>query len=251
MDETDERTGLPASIEAAWGRGERPRRGPRPGLTVARIVEAAIAVADRDGLAAVSMSRVARELDTAAMSLYRYVGAKDELLTLMVDVAHGLPPAPLPGETWRAGLERWAWGFLAALRRHPWTLSIPISGPPTTPNVVEWMEDALRSMRDTGLRAAEKMSVLLMLSGYVRNDATLNAGLFAAMEAAGTSHQDLMVSYSRQLRILIQRERFPHLSAVLDSGVIDRADGPDDEFTFGLGRLLDGVEVLVRDRGGR
>ena len=64
---------LPASIEAAWGLRERPHRGPKPGLSLARIVEAGVQVAEAEGLAAVSMSRVAAELGAAPMSLYRYV----------------------------------------------------------------------------------------------------------------------------------------------------------------------------------
>src|SRR5215468_2656297 len=83
---------LPASVAAAWGVRDRPHKGPKPGLSLERIVAAAVQVADAEGLAAVSMSRVAAELGTAPMSLYRYVTAKDELLALMLDAAYG--PAP-------------------------------------------------------------------------------------------------------------------------------------------------------------
>jgi hypothetical protein len=68
-------TGLPASIEAAWGLRERPAKGPKPGLSLDRIVEAAVGVAATEGLAAVSMGRVAKELSVSTMSLYRYVAA--------------------------------------------------------------------------------------------------------------------------------------------------------------------------------
>src|SRR5262250_3052406 len=90
---------IPGSVAAAWGVRERPHRGPRPGLSLGRIVDAAVRVADAEGLDAVSMSRVAAELGTAPMSLYRYVTAKDELLALMVDAAYGPPPAQPPPET--------------------------------------------------------------------------------------------------------------------------------------------------------
>src|SRR5690348_482873 len=82
---------LPPAVAAAWGVRGRPHKGPKPGLTLARIVTAAIGVADAEGLAAVSMSRVATELGAAPMSLYRYVTGKDELLELMVDTAMGPP----------------------------------------------------------------------------------------------------------------------------------------------------------------
>src|ERR1044071_8495408 len=80
---------LPSAIESAWGLRERPPKGPRPGMSVPAIVDAAVRVADADGLAAVSMSRVAKELGAATMALYRYVGSKDELLMLMVDTGYG------------------------------------------------------------------------------------------------------------------------------------------------------------------
>src|SRR3954471_20260485 len=112
----DSEGGLPASIQAAWGRRARPTRGPRPGLTLDAIVGAGIAVATEEGLGAVSMGRVARRLGAAPMSLYRYVGAKDELLALMVDAALGPPEHErAPGESWRTGLERWAWTYHEAL----------------------------------------------------------------------------------------------------------------------------------------
>src|ERR1039458_8461205 len=82
MDE-DTGTGLPASIEAAWGLRERPHKGPKPTLSLERIVQAAMHIAVTEGLGAVSMSRVATELGGATMSLYRYVAAKDALLALM------------------------------------------------------------------------------------------------------------------------------------------------------------------------
>ena len=244
----DSETGLPASIEEAWGLRGRPKRGPKPGLGLDQIVGAAVHVAASEGLAAVSMSRIARELGSAPMSLYRYVTAKDELLALMVDAVLGPVPAPEEGEDWRAGLSRWAWGYHATLRKHPWVLRIPISGPAITPNQTAWLEDGLRSLRDTGLAEGEKLSVMLLLSGYVRNDATLMADIGAGAAAAGT--EEVMPAWAGQLRRLTDPERFPALHAALASEAFTRDDDPDDEFTFGLERLLDGVDALVRRHTG-
>jgi AcrR family transcriptional regulator len=127
----------------AWGLRARPSKGPKRGLSLARIVEAAIKVAVSEGLAAVSMSRVASELGAATMSLYRYLATKDELLTLMMDAAVGSPPVAPSDAGWREALVRWAWGYLAVLRRHPWMLRVPISGPPATPNHLAWLEVGL------------------------------------------------------------------------------------------------------------
>ncbi|HEX3724395.1 MAG TPA: TetR/AcrR family transcriptional regulator [Nitrolancea sp.] len=240
---------LPESIEQAWGVRERPRKGPKRGLSQERIIAAAVQVAERDGLAAVSMSRVAAELGASAMSLYRYFAAKDELLALMADAVYGPPSLDWNREDgWRAGMSRWAWGTLRSMRRHPWVLRIPISGPPTTPNVVLWLERGLQCLQDTGLTEAEKMSVILLVSGYVRNDATISTDIATASRAAGGSEQEIMPVYGRILTKLIDPYRFPALTAVIASGIFNVDDDPDDEFTFGLERILDGIEVLVRER---
>jgi AcrR family transcriptional regulator len=243
-------TGLPASIEAAWGVRSRPGKGPRPALSLERVVAAAARVASADGLQAVSMSRVAADLGVSTMSLYRYVAAKDELLALMADLTFEAPPAPRgPEESWRDGLSRWAWTELGVYRRNPWVLRIPISGPPVTPNAMAWLERGLGCLGDTGLREGEKLSVMLLLTGFVRSQATFQADI-AAAQAAGTTPPDpeLMRSYGRLMARLTEPERFPALHAVLAAGVFDEADEGDDEFAFGLERVLDGIETLIEKR---
>jgi AcrR family transcriptional regulator len=235
---------IPASVAAAWGRRDRPGRGPKPGLTIERIVEAGVRVASSEGLAAVSMARVAQELGASTMSLYRYVSAKEELLMLMVDAAVGTPLPAAPDEGWRDALSRWAWSQHERMRRHPWAVRVPIGGPPTTPNQVAWMEGVLWSLRDTGLAEDEKASVLLLLSGYVRNEATLTAELMDA----GFISDEQMMGYSRLLATLADPDRFPALHRLLEAGVFDRADPPEKEFGFGLERILDGIEVLISSR---
>lgn len=236
---------LPPSIAVAWGLSARPTKGPKPGLSIERIVEAAIGVARAEGIGAVSMARVATELGSSPMSLYRYVAAKDELLGLMVDSALGGPPPPPDGdEQWRDGLSRWAWGFHDALRRHPWVLRVPISGPAVTPNQTAWLENGLAALAGTGLHEGEKLSVMLLLSGFVRNEATLVADL--GTPAAGETQ--IMPSWGRLLSRLTDAESFPALHQALASGVFDQDDDPDDEFVFGLERLLDGIGALVAAR---
>jgi AcrR family transcriptional regulator len=243
-------TGLPASIEAAWGMRTRPNKGPRPGLSLERIVTAAARVAATDGIQAVSMGRVAADLGVSTMSLYRYVGAKDELLALMADLTFEAPPARRgPEESWRDGLSRWAWTELAVYRRNPWVLRIPISGPPVTPNTMAWLERGLDCLRSTGLQEGEKLSVMLLLTGFVRSQATIQADI-AAAQAAGAAPPDpeMMGSYGRLLARLADPERFPALHAVLAAGVFDVPDDGDDEFAFGLERVLDGIETLIEKR---
>jgi AcrR family transcriptional regulator len=239
---------LPASLAAAWGVHDRRGRGPKPGLDLDRIVQAAVKVAATDGLAAVSMSRVASELGASTMSLYRYVAAKDELLALMLDAGTGPPPAfPDPSIGWRDGLTLWARAVREAMIRSPWVVHLPISGPPITPQQIAWLEQALRFLRDTKLHEGEKMSVVLLISGYVWRDTTL------AIDMQNASGPDdkwprVTANYGKTLNRLLDPADFPALTATIASGIFDGPSDFEDEFDFGLERILDGVGVLVAAR---
>jgi AcrR family transcriptional regulator len=239
---------LPASLRAAWGRLPEPTRGPRPALTLPRIVEAGVRVASTEGIEAVAMSRVARALGVGTMSLYRYVKGKDELLALMVDAVFDDAPAPRgPREGWRAALARWARAHLEALQRHPWTLRVPLSGPPIMPNDVLWFERGMGCFAATGLPEGDKLCVLLLVSGFVRNEASLAADLQAA-RAARRGATSPMAGYGALLGALIDKERFPALTALVASRVFEGPDVPGAQFEFGLERILDGVAALLRGR---
>lgn len=252
---------LPPSLETAWGRRGRPSKGPKRGLSLEQIVAAAIRVGAADGFGAVSMARVAAELDAGTMALYRYVGSKRELIDLMVDTAFG-PPPPLPTETgpaesepaetgpaapatWRSALSHWAWAQLEAMTAQAWAVLAPISGPPTGPNTVAWIEQGLQCLRGTGLSESQKMSVILLVTSYVRNQVVIYAQIAEALRATGSTDQQMMLDYGRALSALIDPQRFPELTTVVASGVLSKADDMTEEFTFGLERILDGIAVLV------
>src|ERR1017187_8678958 len=139
-----------------------------------------------------------------------------------------------------------AWALRGAVRRHPWAGRTPISGLPVRPHEVAWFEQALTCLRDTGLAEAQKASVIMLLSGYVRNIASTEADIEAAIRASGDTPQEWMSSYGRMLAKLADPRRFPAISPFVAAGVFDTADDPDDEFIFGLERVLDGIEALVR-----
>ncbi|RBQ17987.1 TetR/AcrR family transcriptional regulator [Spongiactinospora rosea] len=244
-DDGESGTGLPASIEAAWGIRRRPGKGPRPGLTLSRIVQAAMDVAEAEGLPAVSMSKVAAELGVSTMSLYRYVAAKDELLMLMLDAAAGSPPEPPPGLGWRADLTWWSRQMMATHRRNPWTVQIPVFGPPITPNQLRWMEQGLRALAGTPLREDEKLGVILMLSIFVRSQ----AALFIQLETAFQGRQDdtevgALAGYNALLRKVLDPRDFPAIHGVIDAGVFDAGDSEEEDFRWALDRILDGVARL-------
>lgn len=230
---------LPHGVQALWDMRERTQRGHREGLSIERIVAAAIALADEDGLASLSMARVAKRLDFATMSLYRHVSSKDELQMLMLDVAYGTPPSLIErGAGWRAGLEKWMRAFFEVFRAHPWMLQITPSGPPLEPGQLSWLECGLRTLGDTGLRPDEKFSVMLLLIGYVR----ANAQLFSEMSI------DMVDSYGKMLANLVAEDAFPALAELVDAPTLEE---PKEVFDFGLDRVLDGVATLIALRAER
>lgn len=239
---------LPARIALAWGVAERPERTPKRELSIERIVDAAIEIADADGLGAVSMAKVAQRLGFTTMSLYRYVTSKDDLLLLMQEAVLDVefPPAHEPPD-WRAELRTWAQFTMAVFATHPWFLDVPVTGVPLTPNNLRGADTCLRAMRSTPLDEEEKMSVVLLLSGYARNAARLESDLArAADEADGGGAVDGS-TFSDALRGLVDEVRFPYLRPLVLSGSYG-AEGPIDDTAWGLERILDGLAVYIEAR---
>ncbi|WP_405635876.1 TetR/AcrR family transcriptional regulator [Streptomyces sp. NBC_01178] len=240
---------LPTSLEAAWGLRGRPAKGPKPGLSLERIVAAAVGVATADGLAAVSMGRVAQELGASTMSLYRYVSAKDELYVLMQEEALGAPEpltALANGAGWRAALAEWAAAQRSRYHDHLWALRIPIGGPPATPNSIAWWEQGLQALEGSGLGEGDKTSVILLVSNFIRSEALMMSDLAAAAVARGMGPEELAASHERTLKRLVDPVRHPGVARQLSSGMMSEPDDPEYEFTFGMGVLLDGVAELIR-----
>lgn len=232
---------IPPVVELAWGLREEPVKGPKRALSIDRIVAAGIEIARTDGLAAVSMGRVAAAVESSPMALYRYLNGKDELIELMADTALGGPPDAVPGESWRAGLERWSRAQYAAAKADAWAIRAPVTGPPALPNSVRWMERGLACLAGTGLDEGSKLSVILLLTGLVRFNVTLTADL----AAAGPPPEEMLGTYGRLLTALTTPETFPAVNAVVAAGVFDEDDDPDWDFNFGLARALDGVAALI------
>lgn len=234
---------LPPGVARAWGLDERPRRGPRPGLSLEAITSAAVELADQEGLDALSMSRIAGRLGYTTMSLYRYVDSKDELLTLLLDA---ITPSQveLPGGGWRPALREWGTRQLRVLLAHPWVLSLPMPGPPLGPHSLAWVEAALAALADTPLEPWERMAVVGLVSSFSLSEARL--AVQATEAAAG--------SWGQHVALLADPDRLPALTELVASGQLDGLgpqpyDDPVDDFTvFGLERILDGVQSLIERR---
>lgn len=139
---------LPSVLEFLWGRRERGRRGPRPGLSPDAIAATAIRIADAEGLDAVSMARVAHELGFTTMSLYRHVASKDELLQPMWNSsAQGMENLVLEGEGWRPKLRMWATVQRDGIDQHPWITQMPTATPRSGRTL--WPSSSTRSKHST------------------------------------------------------------------------------------------------------
>lgn len=248
---TAEKTGRsdPARTLALLWRGkEPPARGPKPGLTVDRIVAAAVALADEAGVATLSMRKVAERLGVGTMSLYTYVPGKDELLNLMLDTAltEGDRPDDFAG-TWREALELHARADRAVALRHPWVVSLSVPGLMLMgPGETARGEFAMKAVSGIGLSPREMVDVVNLVDGYVRGVAQITAGLRIATRESGIDYDDWWERATPSLERFIQQSRYPTLYGVWASGAFEVA--PDEGFEFGLARLLDGVERLVAER---
>jgi AcrR family transcriptional regulator len=229
--------GVPRVLELLWREGPPPRR-PR-GLTRERIVAAAIEIADADGLAGLSMARLAQRLGCGTMSLYRHVASKDELLIFMLSAAPGPPPGSRDSD-WRRALAAWADGLWEVYHRHPWILSAASSGPPADPGQLAWLEAGLSALAPTGLAERDKLSAVISLLHYVRGAAAL------AIEAHGATGPIDPSRYPEVLGRLLDVDRYPAIAAALAAGAFEPDDDdPRADFRAGLQRLLDGIEVLT------
>jgi AcrR family transcriptional regulator len=230
-----------------WGVESPGRRGPKPGRSIQEIGAAAVAIADREGLGAVSMKAVAESLGLTTMSLYRYVDSKEDLYAVMLDVAHGAPdPALTARGSWRTRLERWARAITASRLEHPWSVLVPLTSPPATPNTTLWTECGLQSFTGTSLTGQQQLSSLLLVDGFVQQHVRLSLQL-GFLSAGGDLVRDPGDNYPENIITLADLSRIPLLlKAAQDALMDDEDDFFATELDFGLATILDGIEVLVR-----
>lgn len=234
---------LPRGLALAWGVAANPQRGPKREMSIERIVEAAVELADAEGLGAVSMAAVAKKLGFTPMSLYRYVTAKDDLLLLMQEEATGLPPASIrEAEGWRAKLETGFREQVGIYVRHPWVLALPITGSPITPNSSAWIESGLQALDGTPLTDEERLAVVLLVTGLARWNGIVLSGYTEQSRATGLGPDEVAARESALYDAVISADAYPQLRQAVDSGVFTSTADP---FVFGLERSLDGVEAYI------
>ncbi len=240
---------VPDFLRRLWRLPEAPARlGRRSTLDVETVVATAVMLADEGGLGAATLPKVAERLGVTPMSLYRYVGSKQELLQLMMDAASAPGGDAEPPADWHDGLRRWATDLWNLYRARPWLPQVPIYRMPSGPNQMAWLERGLAAMTETGLGADRKLMVIGLLSGYVRHSAILAQELDEGQAPVDPSIGDEFV---RALGGLVDAERYPNVAVLLSGAAMhpDRAldaEAPSD-FDAGLGLILDGLATRIRE----
>ncbi len=220
--------------ELIWLRPERAARGPAPAHSRAAIAAAAIALADAEGLAGVSMRKIAAALGAGTMSLYTYVPKKEHLFDLMLDAVAGewrLPEAPTGDQ--RADLHEFARQGLAAMRRHPWVPGLVLTRPSIGPNSLRCTEYFLAVMSEAKLSGGTKMELFAMLNGYVCQFAQWEAN---QRDVGGSAQwQAELAAY---LGMAVATGDYPNLAAAFIGSEAPDLDA-DAVFERSVGRVID------------
>jgi AcrR family transcriptional regulator len=223
-----------------WARLDRSTRRPQPALTHDQIVQAAIEIADSEGVQALSMRKVAARLGSGTMSLYRYVPSKDDLLDLMVDAVVGEEELPgRPSGDWRSELAGLARRTRRVARRHPWMLGFVLARPNLGPNALRQIEYAMTAVDGLGLHVDGMLDMVSAVNAFVIGFVQAELAEEEAQRRTGLNEEqwrDRMAPYMRQL---IATGRYPFLERI----VVEAEDFPDVDTTFErrLALVLDGL----------
>ena len=214
------------------------------GLTRERIVTAGIAIADQEGLARVSVRRIAAQLDSSPMSLYHYVPSKRDLLNLMLDAANadfGWPAKTITD--WRGVLCHFAWESRRCLKQHPWVNQLRASDPEYGPESIRILEWLLTSLSRVGLDVRTAIRVIGVLFVFVNG--------FVADESSGScAHKSEgrrpSVNHPNFAKAILASGKYPHVKQFIEM----TAENRDDQgFEHALNLILNGVASEIRLHG--
>jgi AcrR family transcriptional regulator len=213
-------------------------------VTLDGIVQAAIRVADAEGIDALSMRRVAADIGIPTMSLYRYVPSKEDLLLRMVDSVFSEDPLPEPAAHWRTRLEDLAHLQWAICHRHPWVARhVSITRPMAVPNGMAHTEAALRALEGTGLDKTTMVHAAVTIAGHVVGTALHLEQEVEAEQDSGLNNEEWYEAQDLTLGRLLASGRFPMLASLDDIPNFDL--NLDIIFELGLRLLLDGLTAMI------
>jgi AcrR family transcriptional regulator len=242
---------LQAHLREDERRGQRhpPRRA--AALSRDEIVRTAIRVADAEGADAVTMRRIARELNAGTMSLYWHILSKEELLDLMLDTMQGDQENAEPSGDWRRDMQDVARQSRRTLHEHPWMMDLIGGRPPVGPRTLRNMERILAYFDGLGLDMRLAIDISITVGTYVmgavlrevqeRNSQTYTEQMLG--ELSETDREKVIGEFAERVRAT---GRYPHLVEVMSAGYDpDAAETRDARFEFGLDCLLDGIAARI------
>ncbi|MGH3426003.1 MAG: TetR/AcrR family transcriptional regulator [Mycobacteriales bacterium] len=235
------------SLELLWHGKDRLSRGPKPGLTLDQIVAAAVSLADREGLPALSMRAVAMGLGVGTMSLYRYVPSKGELLDLMLDHVYNKADTSdwVTNAGWRASMERIARGKWALFHRHPWLLQVNQARPVLGPNALTGFEFALSAFDGLDLTGGEKIKIIMAVEHYVTGTARTYIFQQQAAEQSGMTDEEFWEAQHPILLEALRGGAFPEIAGLEENAFVI---GGEEALEFGLVPILDGIAAFIAGR---
>jgi AcrR family transcriptional regulator len=242
-----------AATALLWGLTPRRTRGPKPTLSVDELIQAAVALADGEGLAACSMRAVAKQLGVGTMTLYRYVPGQSELIALMVDRVAGEQDSAVDVvDGWRDKLTYLAYQQWAMFQRHPWLLEVPLGRTPPGPNATAAADARLAAALETGLPVAEAVLIFRAVDQLVVGTARASTENTAFVQRTGVPLTEWWHRQTQVLDPFLRGGTYPALQEVLDANGFDDDIPPDDttdgfaaEFDSVLSLLLDGIAARV------
>jgi AcrR family transcriptional regulator len=225
---------MPVRSKATKKKGRAPRRAP---LSRERVLQAALAMADADGLEALSMRNLASALKVEAMSLYNHVANKEEILDGIVDLVAGEIELPAIGGDWRDAMRARARSAHAVLMRHPWATMLFVSRINVGPNMIVYVERTIGCLREAGFSWPMADHAWNTLDAYLYGFTLHRLNFpFDPAEYAPAAKEFLP---------LIPPERFPYLNGMSQEIIAGRHDGVQ-HLELGLELLLDGLERMRR-----
>jgi len=242
------------TLQLMWGRVEAPKRGPKARVAVADLVQAAVRIADAEGIDAVSTRRVAEAVGISPMSFYTHIPDKAVLLDLMLDAVAGpgegddQPAARFAPADWRANVSFVAREYRAFYLRHPWVLQVATHRPVLGPNTMRAYEYFLAAFDNLGLSEVEMDMSVTMVANYVHGAVRDVARARMVKELTGMSDDEWWYTVLPFVET-IDYSPYPVASRV--GPVVGELYGlgtPDRAFDFGLERMLDGLALMIEGK---
>ncbi len=237
------------TLELLWGApGRAPTRGPKQRSSVEAVVTAAIEIADTEGLEALTMRAVAKNLGLTPMATYTYVPGKAELLDLMLDsVYRQMPRAELGEMPWRERVATIAEENRAMLTRHPWVAYVPTTRPPLGPGLAGKYDHELSAFDGLGLDDVTMDAALTYVLGFVTSVARIAIDTARAATESGLSDHEWWQRTAPVLERVFDPSRYPLAARVGAAAgeAHDSAYNADHAWDFGMPRLLDGLAALI------